>query len=93
MCKLRLPKTIQAIVYTRDNIHQVVNFIEQLSGKNNNTFLRYMPKQDEYYLVEYGQALEQSITKLQDGCLIIFMENKFKSIFLEVEIGGAYEKN
>ena len=51
MCKYRKkPVVIEAIQYTRDNIHEVMNFIEEYSKEDNSRYLTYDAYNNEYYI-------------------------------------------
>lgn len=52
------PVVINAIQYTRDNVHEIMNFIEKHSKEDNSRYLTYDTNKNEYYITTLeGQYL------------------------------------
>jgi len=45
------PVVIEAIQYTKDNIHAVMDFVEKLSGEDNSKNMKFNVEENEYYIV------------------------------------------
>jgi hypothetical protein len=60
------PVVINAIKYTRDNIHRVMDFVEELSGEDNSKNMKYNAEENEYFII----TLEGNM-KMSDGDFLI----------------------
>ena len=60
------PVVIEAIKYTKDNIHSVMDFVEKLSGKDNSKNMKFNVEENEYYII----TLEGNM-KISNGDFLI----------------------
>ena len=45
------PVVIEAIQYTKDNIHAVMDFVERLRNKDNSEYMLYKAAENEYFIM------------------------------------------
>ena len=67
------PVVIEAIQYTRDNIHEVMDFVEKLSGEDNSKNMVYNADENEYFII----TLEGNIKISKNDFLIQGVNGEF----------------